>query len=116
MRKLALVTGGSRGIGAATVGLLRERGWDVLAPGRGELDFEKQHIVLDWCANKLIHGPCMFDAVIFCHGEWFSRPLDFQLSPHYIGQYQTRVISPLIVLSVFLYRIKEISGSVVMVS
>lgn len=34
----ALVTGGSRGIGAAVVGSLRAGGWEVLAPARGELD------------------------------------------------------------------------------
>jgi 3-oxoacyl-[acyl-carrier protein] reductase len=37
----ALVTGGSRGIGAAIVRALREDGIDVVAPGREELDLSK---------------------------------------------------------------------------
>ena len=35
---VALVTGGSRGIGAAVVARLRTDGWEVLAPTRDELD------------------------------------------------------------------------------
>lgn len=37
-KTIALVTGGSRGIGAAIVQALREDGCEVLAPGRTELD------------------------------------------------------------------------------
>lgn len=41
----ALVTGGSRGIGAAIVARLTEEGWSVLAPTRGELDLSDRDSV-----------------------------------------------------------------------
>ena len=37
----ALVTGGSRGIGAAVVATLRADGWNVIAPSRDELDLSE---------------------------------------------------------------------------
>jgi len=40
-----LVTGGSRGIGAAIVARLTEEGWSVLAPTRGELDLSDRDSV-----------------------------------------------------------------------
>ena len=41
----ALVTGGSRGIGAAIVTWLTGEGWNVLAPTRGELDLDDRDSV-----------------------------------------------------------------------
>lgn len=41
MTPIALVTGGSRGIGAAIVERLRADGWEVLAPTRSDLDLER---------------------------------------------------------------------------
>src|SRR6218665_2662061 len=36
--KRVVVTGGTGGLGSAVAGTFRERGWDVDAPGRAELD------------------------------------------------------------------------------
>lgn len=91
MAPLALVTGGSRGIGAHVVGQLRAAGWDVLAPSRAELDFDCEQSVLDYCAYTTAHGICR-DAIVFCHGEWYSR--GSQYMQHYEEQYRSRVIYP----------------------
>jgi 3-oxoacyl-[acyl-carrier protein] reductase len=42
MQRLALITGASRGIGAAIRAELEQRGFQVLAPTRAELDLESQ--------------------------------------------------------------------------
>jgi NAD(P)-dependent dehydrogenase (short-subunit alcohol dehydrogenase family) len=89
--RLALVTGGSRGVGACVVTQLQAAGWDVLAPGRAELDFDCEESVLDYCAWTAARGICR-DAIVFCHGEWYSR--ESQYMQHYEEQYRSRVIYP----------------------
>lgn len=42
-----LVTGGSRGIGKATVDLFKNKGHEVIAPTRKELDLTEKHIQLE---------------------------------------------------------------------
>ena len=74
MTKTAFITGGSRGIGEETAHLLREAGWDIVAPRRAVLDFADLQLVytyiMDWLSGLQVH---QFDAVIFCHGEWYAR-------------------------------------------
>lgn len=51
MARIALVTGGSRGIGEAIVQTLARDGCEVLAPDRSELDLADSACVAEWCAR-----------------------------------------------------------------
>ena len=117
MSKLALLTGGSRGIGAATTSLLRERGWQVMTPARQELDFTDQNTIVHLEHNWIKNGIPKFDAVIFCHGEWYSRsPHDRNVVDWY-RQYTMRVVWPMEFMEFLLFGDKEFSpGCIVMVS
>lgn len=52
MKNCCLVTGGSRGIGRATVDLLRSSGWQVDAPSRSELDLLNPVSIGDYFADR----------------------------------------------------------------
>jgi len=106
MNKTILVTGGSRGIGAATAELLRVRGWEVNAPSRQRLDLSDTGLLnsylLDWLNGLEIPR---FDAVIFCHGEWYSRsPWQSRVDPAIVWyrQFTIRVFSPMFLLQFLL--------------
>lgn len=49
--KRVLVTGGSRGIGKAIADLFRNRGWEVLAPTREEMDLKDHQSISDYCSS-----------------------------------------------------------------
>ncbi len=49
--KRVLITGGSRGIGKAISDLFRERGWEVLAPTRQEMNLSDSKSIADYCAS-----------------------------------------------------------------
>ncbi len=51
VRRTALVTGGSRGIGAAIVASLNRDGWRVIAPDRQELDLGVPESIHAWCGR-----------------------------------------------------------------
>ena len=54
------ITGGSRGIGKAISELFRERGWEIIAPTRQEMDLSNSQSITDYC--KSMDGP--LDAVV----------------------------------------------------
>ncbi len=116
MGKTALLTGGSRGIGAATAALLRERGWNVIAPTRAELDMGSTLSVSSWMGDLEAEH---LDALIFCHGEWYSKPPGAQLWGDYRAQYDSRVIGPLCAIEFalsYMHGPRMAGGSVCMVS
>jgi len=76
MTKTALITGGSRGIGRATAELLRAREWEVTTPTRRELDFTDPETITFYERQNMKHGIPFIDAIIFCHGEWYSKAID----------------------------------------
>ncbi len=109
MTKTCLLTGGSRGIGAATAKLLRGRGWDVIAPTRKELDFVNPESVSGFTVYQNL------GAVVFCHGEWYSGDLfKEQRYNDFHHHYFSRVFYPLVLFVKTIDRIT--GGSVTMVS
>ena len=109
--KLALVTGGSRGIGAAVCAGLRAAGWDVLAPTRAECDWADGDSVGKWWGD-MGRGP--FDAVVFVHGEWLSHPHVW--SYHYNRQWRMRVLEPISILDEIFLEQRQAPPAVVFVS
>lgn len=115
MTKTALVTGGSRGIGKCVVDLLRAKGWEVIAPTRAELDMSSpRESVTDY--GGLMNDRPEINAVVFCHGEWYSRPLTEQYATHYYKQYESRVISCMELLHWTLWLLEKSKACVVAVS
>jgi len=109
--KTALITGGSRGIGAATAELLRERGWDVIAPTRAELEFGRNDAEYNFVTESL-------DAIVFSHGVWYSRLLGEQHALDWWRQYNARVFGPFNLIGAELDKIERSDrrGCVVFVS
>lgn len=70
--KLHLVTGGSSGIGECLVSRLRDRGDDVLAPGREELDLTAAGAIEAWVAAA---GITRLDSLVHCAGVVELGPL-----------------------------------------
>ena len=58
--KTALITGASRGIGAAVADQLTSNGWSVLTPTRSELDLSKAASISEY----LIDAPAIFGLVL----------------------------------------------------
>ena len=98
--RTALVTGGSRGIGAVTALLLRERGFDVDIPSRAELDFSSTASVAQYAVG--MWGTESPDALIFCHGNWYSAMPSEQSEADWLAQYRERVLGPIRLIESYL--------------
>ena len=75
--KVAIVTGGTRGIGALTAAKLSGRGWRVIAPSRAEMDVCDFSSVPAFCRD-LFRRLDMLDALVLNAGQWQSTPLPQQ--------------------------------------
>jgi NAD(P)-dependent dehydrogenase (short-subunit alcohol dehydrogenase family) len=114
--RLALVTGGSRGVGACVVTQLQAAGWDVLAPGRAELDFDDPNSVNRYWLHFGLMSP-QLDALVMCHGTWFSKPFNDHCITDYALQMRQRYFMPFELIGWMLpYLKKGTSPSITIVS
>ena len=110
--KQIFLSGGSRGIGWVTKTMLETRGDNVVAPSRGMLDFNSTISVKDYLPYI---PPSVFNAIVFCHGEWYSKQFETQDELDHIGQYRQRVLHPFILLQRWLRYMPD-GGVVIMVA
>jgi NAD(P)-dependent dehydrogenase (short-subunit alcohol dehydrogenase family) len=89
--KLALVTGGSRGVGACVAAQLQAAGWDVALPPHALLDFVNPVSVHEMEHRWMKTGIPAFEALVFCHGEWYSKPDDERYPVDWYRQFTMRV-------------------------
>jgi len=116
MISTALITGGSRGIGKATVDMLRARDWEVAAPTRDQLDLSvygsTRYFASAWNMSPLcprIH------ALILCAGDWFSAPLSKISEADYLKQFRMFLAHESLMCAL-LPRLSEARGCVVAVA
>ena len=89
---IALVTGGSRGLGRSVASTFRALGWKVRTPKRQTLDMEDEGSV----ELFLGENPTP-DVAVFCHGTWYSDPgLDVA---QWVSQYKSRVVFPAVMIA-----------------
>ena len=111
--KVALLTGGSRGIGAATMELLQRRGWEIFAPTRAQLSLDS---AIQAHAVRLPHALYGLDALILCAGQWYSRPLRDQDGHAWHYQYMLNVVSSFDLIRFCLSALERVRGCVVAVA
>jgi len=72
MNKNCLVIGGTSGIGKSVCNLLSLSQWDCIAVGRQQCNMNLTESVDAYL--KSFPTNIMLDAIVFSHGEWFSKP------------------------------------------
>lgn len=91
---MALVTGGSRGIGAAIAGQLRESGVDVLVPPRSELDLSNPDSVQKFISN---HRNDPIDIIINNAGINFLNAIEDVRPSDWADMLQVNLTAPLLI-------------------
>ncbi len=114
--KNAIVFGGSRGIGLATCDLLSSKDWNAIGLGRSDLNMESISSIMMWYTKFIEDRSFPVDAIVFSHGEWFSKPIGDHRPTDYFSQYESRVLNPLRIISTLVNELKVASGSVTFVS
>ncbi len=72
--KLALVTGGNRGIGLAIVESLRSSNYEVFGPSSSELDLASKSSIDAYC-NSVFSPDASLDLLVLNAGVFYSAPL-----------------------------------------
>jgi NAD(P)-dependent dehydrogenase (short-subunit alcohol dehydrogenase family) len=122
-----LVTGASRGIGAATVGRLARAGWEVLGTVRGEADAEALRaggvtpIVLDVTDAAQVAAlpaavPAKLDALVNNAGVVVGGPIEALDLDRLREQFEVNVVGQVAVTQALLPRLRESGGRIVFVS
>lgn len=101
--KKALVTGGSKGIGKATVKMLQEQGYDVMAPSHAELDLSSIASVASF-AEK--YRDEVFDVIINNAGINDIHDIESVTDDEIERTMQINLISPLKLLRAFVPAMK----------
>lgn len=101
--KRVLVTGGSRGIGKAIVGLFRERGWEVLAPSRKEMNLCDRKSIANYCLS--LDGP--IDAIINNAGINNIAKLDQLSDDLFEEMLQVNLMAPVQIVRCLQEKLKE---------
>ena len=114
--KSAIVVGGTRGIGKEVVDLLGAKDWFPVGVGRKSCDMDSMLSVDSWINKFELAQTDPVDALVFSHGEWFSKPLDTHTTSDYLRQYESRVLNPMRIISHFATQLKLAGGSVTFVS
>jgi 3-oxoacyl-[acyl-carrier protein] reductase len=92
MTHKALVTGGSRGIGEAIATLFRNRGVEVLAPARSDLDLSDPNSVEKWVAA---HAAAGIDILINNAGINLLNPIDALADRDWQQMLQVNLTAPM---------------------
>ena len=116
MTRVALITGGSRGIGKEAADMLRAREWEVVAPTRDRLDLSvfgsARYFASAWNAAP---RPLPLNALLLCAGGWFSAPLTKIGDSDYLQQFRV-FLSHENLMCALLPRLSEARGCVVAVA
>lgn len=114
MTKSAIITGGTRGIGAAISNLLLAQSWETHSLGRKDVDMAVFGSAVAYLMDAGDHLD--LNAIVFSHGEWYSVDYDLHTAYSYIHQYTSRVISPTEFIRRYAPNLKANHGSVTFIS
>ena len=93
--KLCVVTGATRGIGAATVRMLKQEGAEVLAVARNDADLELDVTAADAGDRVLAACPQRPWALINAAGDAKARPLDELTDADWQAHWELHVMGPM---------------------
>jgi 3-oxoacyl-[acyl-carrier protein] reductase len=122
MSKVAIVTGGSSGMGEATVNELEKRGWHVAAMARGSREFKGDVAVDADCrrvARQVMDKWGRIDALVNCAGTTkFVAHADLEglSADDILGIFRVNLVGPFQMIRACAAALKESRGCVVNVS
>jgi 3-oxoacyl-[acyl-carrier protein] reductase len=111
---LALVTGGTRGIGLGITKHLESNGWKVQATDRSDLDLEDRISVLQWTVSNLSLNPYL----LVCNaGINIPKKIDSQTEEEFLRINQVNYLSNILLIkSVIPQMLKNGEGRVIFIS
>ena len=108
--KLCVVTGGTRGIGAATAGMLSQEGARVLTVARRGGDLELDLTGADAAERVLEACPETPWALVNCAGASQARPLEELTDADWQAQWDLHVMAPMRLMRAFAPRMAQAGG------